>query len=284
MPDLFCNNNRLFLFIFITCFRVSTNVFPVGLRPQVWFTAFFLDTSNSVPSSRRVEADFLRAGSRLKAFRLNLWLCPSEPVRCPRPCENAGVCVGLSRCRCPKGFSGTFCESGGWKRHIRGEPSALLWRWVVCSSRLQPSPRPACPRVSTAPPAALTTPAPVLRARRACAVRNCESCSSPLWFWRSAVILCGLVPPSEPVRSSPWWSAWREPSGRPSGKALWIAADLWEFSCAPNTGSGSVLQRPGPSELMLTGSGSARRINQARVYLQAYRVGYRIQCPEKTGR
>jgi len=26
------------------------------------------------------------------------------------------------------------------------------------------------------------------------------------------------------------------------------------------------------------------RINQARVYLQAYRVGYKIQCPDKTTR
>lgn len=40
------------------------------------------------------------------------FLSPSEPVQCQKPCKNGGVCVGLNRCRCAKGFTGNICETG----------------------------------------------------------------------------------------------------------------------------------------------------------------------------
>ncbi|MEQ2211621.1 hypothetical protein XENOCAPTIV_009559 [Xenoophorus captivus] len=39
-------------------------------------------------------------------------MSPSEPVHCQKPCRNGGVCVGLNRCRCAKGFTGSLCETG----------------------------------------------------------------------------------------------------------------------------------------------------------------------------
>uniref|UniRef100_A0A3B4H350 EGF-like domain-containing protein n=1 Tax=Pundamilia nyererei TaxID=303518 RepID=A0A3B4H350_9CICH len=39
-------------------------------------------------------------------------VCQCIPVVCQKPCINGGVCVGLNRCRCTKGFTGELCEQG----------------------------------------------------------------------------------------------------------------------------------------------------------------------------
>lgn len=102
-------------------------------------------------------------------------LTPSEPVQCEKPCKNGGVCVGLNRCRCAKGFVGTLCETGRfvsvWKTFLR---LRFALTPLPCGVRLQQWPSPVYRRAGTGPRAVLTTPAPAPRALLACAVRDCK--------------------------------------------------------------------------------------------------------------
>lgn len=93
------------------------------------------------------------------------------------------------------------------------------------------------------------------------------------------------------VRYSPQWSVWQELYERPLERVMWTAVDPWAFSFAPNTGDMWAFSFFFPVEALSIYkkwftelSVNVCRINQARVYLQAYRVGYKIQCPQRRGR
>ena len=80
----------------------------------------------------------------LEFFHVSSSLSPSEPVQCHRPCKNGGVCVGLNRCRCAKGFTGSICEIG-WlvcmcvcvreREKDLSFPSLCIKTLAVCSVR-----------------------------------------------------------------------------------------------------------------------------------------------------
>lgn len=98
----------------VLCTTTTTATLDMGLNANYWNIC----NGCSVNFSHELYCMFALSRRRLccKMSSVVSWisaLCfPSEPVQCQKPCKNGGVCVGLNRCRCAKGFTGSLCETG----------------------------------------------------------------------------------------------------------------------------------------------------------------------------
>ncbi|KAG9347705.1 hypothetical protein JZ751_003718 [Albula glossodonta] len=179
--------------------------------------------------------------------------CQIEPVQCQIGCKNGGVCVGLNRCRCASGFSGNFCETGECQRGVR-----------------QVTERQVPHRTCVLVVAVMTPCVPPCQHGATCSPHN--KCTCPEG---TAGIRCERLGQYEIEKSSVFTVALLTYN-------CVVVTTVVSMARAVRKGvRESYVDRCGPLGVHLC---TKYRINQARVYLQAYRVGYRVQCPEKKGR
>ncbi|TMS19921.1 Signal peptide, CUB and EGF-like domain-containing protein 1 [Larimichthys crocea] len=217
-------------------------------------------------------------------MRWNKCLCPPgwtgpgcHTAVCELPCANGGRCVGPDTCQCPSDYIGPqcllplctpACQNGGRCVDVNKCICVDGWKGARCQIEPVQCQKPCknggvcvglnrcrCAKGFTGNicETAVTTPCvPPCQHGATCSPHNTCTCPEGTAGLRCERLTCPVVTTvvsmARAVRK-----AFRE----------------------------SYVDRCGPLGVQLC---TKYRINQARVYLQAYRVGYKIQCPERKGR
>ncbi|KAI4829144.1 hypothetical protein KUCAC02_023205 [Chaenocephalus aceratus] len=196
-------------------------------------------------------------------MRWNKCLCPPgwkgagcHTAVCELPCANGGRCVGPETCQCPSDYTGPQCllrENGG--RCVDVNKCICVGGWQGARCQIEP-----------------------VQCHKPCKNGGvwCRPQQVPLrqriyWNSLSDHALCAALPTRGHLQSSqhlhlsrgdgrPTLREADVPCGHHGGRVTWTAA--------------------GPLGIRFC---TKYRLNQARVYLQAYMVGYKTQCPGRKG-
>ncbi|KAK6314419.1 hypothetical protein J4Q44_G00158780 [Coregonus suidteri] len=217
-------------------------------------------------------------------MRWNMCLCPPgwtgtgcHTAVCELPCANGGRCVGPEICQCPSDYTGPqclsplctpACQNGG--RCVDVNKCTCVGGWQGARCQIEP----------------VQCQKPCKNGGVCVGLNRCRCASDFTGSLCETAVTTPCVPPCQHGATCSPHNKCTCPEGtagiRCERLTCPVVTTVVSMARAVRKGvRESYADRCGPLGVQLC---TKYRINQARVYLQAYRVGYRVQCPEKKGR
>lgn len=217
-------------------------------------------------------------------MRWDMCLCPPgwtgtgcHTAVCELPCANGGRCVRPETCHCPSDYTGPqclsplctpACQNGGRCVDVNKCTCVVGWQGARC--QIEP----------------VQCQKPCKNGGVCVGLNRCRCASDFTGSLCETAVTTPCVPPCHHGATCSPHNKCTCPEGtagiRCERLTCPVVTTVVSMARAVRKGvRESYVDRCGPLGVQLC---TKYRINQARVYLQAYRVGYRVQCPEKNGR